>query len=68
MVDETSKTISLRKMHKGTVAFPKIFNLIICTNGPFTVDADNQMTSQAFMNRTSVIMSKATKPALTLDE
>ncbi len=67
MIDDSREMLSVRMMNRGYVNIHKVFNMIILTNSGFKVQGDND-TMKAFKNRTSVIISPATKGVLTQAE
>lgn len=67
-LDETSKVMSIRAMNKGTQVVYKIFNLIVCSNDPFEIYSDTADTQNAIKERISVIIARATKGVLSMEE
>ncbi|MCS5737251.1 hypothetical protein, partial [Herbiconiux daphne] len=46
----------------------KIFNLIVCSNDPFEIYSDTADTQNAIKERISVIIARATKGVLSMEE
>lgn len=67
-IDDTLNTINIRMPHAAAKPFPKVFNLVLATNGPIKFRSNDLATELAVKQRLVVVKSESKGGVLNLDE